>query len=222
MIVTEKEIIMEYGNAPVNLGPHDLETGEMMFYLYLPVKMAGSMEFKVPERLFFINDILKTVNDDCVDNLPDYLDHYVYATVKTLWVEGGFSGNRPGWHADGYGSGGDLNYIWYDMNPTEFAIQDFHDISDNDFQSMIDMENQIDYDKIVVYPCNHLLKIDESVVHRVNPIINKGVRTFIKISVSKHKFNLKGNARNYLFDYDWNLHNRQELRNMDNKDHVKE
>lgn len=216
-----------YGQAPVNLGHKPLDPQEMMAYLYLPVKMAQPFEggsnygVRIPERLKFLRGLIWDAIDDAEKTL-DVQKHYIYLTAKTLWVEGGFSGNRPGWHADGYGSDGDLNYIWANMNPTEFAVQDFVDIPDDDFASMQAMEAQIDPQRIVTYPDCHLLRLDESVVHRVNPDIRAGMRTFVKISFSRHRFNLKMNSHNHLFDYRWQMHDRGDVRNIDssNRDHV--
>lgn len=218
-----------YGNGPVDLGRIDLDPQEMLVYLYLPIKMAQPVEglnnhgIRIPARLHFLRSIVDAVIHDASQSL-NLDEHYIYLTAKTLWVEGSFSGNRPGWHADGYGSGGDLNYIWANMNPTQFAEQKFIDIPDDDFQSMIAMENQIVDAKIATYPDCHLLRLDESVVHRVNPHIKPGMRTFIKISVSRHRFNLKMNSHNYDFDYSWAMFDRGDVRNLDsnNKDHVPE
>ncbi len=161
--------------------------------------------------------MLVKATSDANHILPDFVAHNVYITAKTLWVENGFSGNRPGWHVDGFGSNGDLNYIWYNENPTEFAVQNFKNISDNDEQSMLDMALQIDYKNIVTYPREHILRLDEGVVHRVNHDVKKCVRTFIKISVSKHQFNLAGNSHNYMIPYKWDMIEREEKRNMDVK-----
>jgi hypothetical protein len=40
-----------------------------------------------------------------------------------------------------------------------------------------------------------------------------GMRSFLKISLSHQKYNLVGNSHNYLFDYNWDLHDRDTLRN---------
>lgn len=215
-----------YGGAPIDLGHMPLKPQEMLAYLYLPVKMAQPLEggdnfgVRIPKRLQFLKEMVWASIEDAEKTL-DVQKHYVYLTVKTLWVEGGFSGNRPGWHADGYGSEGDLNYIWADMNPTQFAVQPFSGIPDDDFASMQAMEAQIEPERIVVYADSHLLRLDESIVHRVNPDIRSGMRTFVKISISRHRFNLKYNSHNHLFDYAWQMFDRDAVRNMDNKDHVK-
>lgn len=217
-----------YGKAPVDMGYMPLDPAEMMVYLYLPVKMAAvegshNSGIRIPEQLEFAEALVDAAIADA-STMLDIKSHYVYLTAKTLWVEGGYSGNRPGWHADGYGSHGDINYIWANMNPTEFAVQDFHDIPDDDFESMAEMERQIREDRITTYPDSHLLRLDESVVHRVNPKIKPGVRTFIKISISRYRFNLKLNSHNYHFDYAWQMFDRNDVRNIDssNKDHVPE
>lgn len=219
---------VNYGNPPVDMGYFPIEPQEMLVYLYLPVKMSASECLKnqgvrIPERLRFAQDIVMAAILDAEKTL-NMNEHYVYLTAKTLWVEGCFSGNRPGWHADGYGSHGDLNYIWHNMNPTEFAVQPFENIPEDDFESMVAMENQIQHDKIVTYPNEHLLRLDESVVHRVNPKIDAGMRTFIKVSISRNRFNLKMNSHNYLFDYKWTMYDRDNVRNLDsnNKDYVQE
>ena len=38
-------------------------------------------------------------------------------------------------------------------------------------------------------------------------------RTFIKVSFSDQKYNLKGNTHNYLFDYEWDMIDRSVSRN---------
>lgn len=219
-----------YGNPPKVLRSFDLKPSEHMIYLYLPIQMKGAWPFDycgypfLPQNLSFIIPLLEAIRKDQEYELDD---KYIYVTAKTQWVEPGAPGNRPGWHADGYGSGGDLNYIWYDMNPTEFAVMPFKMIPDDDFKSMAEMERQINSIErwgedtcIRTYPNKTLLRLDESVVHRVNPVPEAGLRTFIKVSVSRHKYNLKGNSHNYLFHYDWEMHDRKDVRNTDNKDFI--
>lgn len=211
---------MHYGNPPKILGEVDLKPTEHMIYLYLPIMMPDDFRVYLPERLKF-TDIL--IRDCLVDSMDRFsaVPFYVYLTVKTCWVEAGAPGNRPGWHVDGYGSDGDWNYVWHSMNPTEFAVQEFKDVPDDDFGSLAAFEKQVLSRCIVTYPDRTLLRLDESVVHRVNPNPKPGVRTFVKVSVSQHRYNLKGNSHNYLVDYDWDMYDREEFRNMDNKDFVK-
>ena len=135
--------------------------------------------------------------------------------LKQCGVGPGCPGNRPGWHIDGFASGGDVSYVWCNMNPTEYAVQEFSNISSDDQQSMVDIGEQIDYNKIVTYPDYTILRLDETVVHRVNPNPKCGVRSFAKITFSSHKFRNKGNSHNYLLDYNWEMNPRNKERNLD-------
>lgn len=217
---------IQYGAAPTDLGHFDLDIREHLLYLYLPIKLPGDFFWypNLPKRLHFAFDVIDAAVQDFKDSMK--FEHrwrddiYVYLTAKTMWVEPGCPGNRPGWHADGYGSDGDLNYIWYDMNPTEFAVQSFRDIPTDDLKCLAALEDQVSPEHVVRYDTRRLLRLDERVVHRVNPNPRAGLRTFVKVSVSRHKYNLKGNSHNYLIDYDWEMHDRIERRNVDNKDFV--
>jgi hypothetical protein len=137
--------------------------------------------------------------------------------VKTMFVQPGQPGNREGWHADGFGSGGDINYIWCDKNPTEFAIGEFGEISTDDQISMQQMAENADRSFITTYPVNTLLRLDEAVVHRVSEFVEPGVRRFVKITISRHIFNNEGNSRNYALEYNWMMIPRDTSRNLDSK-----
>ena len=214
---------MTYGAEPKFLGMFDdIEPEEMMAYLYLPISLAGSTDIVVTQRLGLYEPLIGQVIQDDPEAARDKI---IYLTAKTLHVTKENPGNRPGWHVDGWGSDGDVNYIWCDRGPTEFAVGTFGPIPDDDASSMLEMERQI-YQRrgheiaIAEYPVKGLLRLDESVVHRVSPSIPSGMRTFVKISVSEHRYNLIGNSRNWDLDYDWEMHDRAELRNTDNSDFV--
>lgn len=198
--------MIKYGSPPTVIGNYDLSITEMMFYLYLPVSIPGQYQ-AMPRRLSSLEHMIYHFE------LFKTSKKYVYVTAKTMPVTPQSPGNRPGWHADGYGSNGDINYIWYDKNPTEFAVQEFANIPDDDELSMKAFEAQAD--NIVTFPCKTLIRLDESVVHRVGPVVESGIRTFIKITLSDHKLNRVGNSINYALDYSWPMAERQPERNLD-------
>ena len=216
--------MIKYGQPPIDLGIVSLDPRykrEMMFYLYMPIHVpTGSMKRSglpsEPRIARFgplvekaINDFKATFGESAFDQV------YVYLTAKTCPVGPGCPGNREGWHADGYGSNGDVNYIWADMNPTEFAIQEFVDISEDDQVSMQQFAEQFN-GVVTTYPNCSLLRLDESIIHRVaENMVQSGVRTFVKISFSRHKFNNEGNTHNYALDYDWDMVPRGATRNLD-------
>jgi hypothetical protein len=210
-----------YGQAPKVLGNLEINGwDEYMHYMYLPVKMAGDWEWDVrlPPRLGFATDAVFTSMEDFAEDIDTreraLRDYYVYLTVRRGWASPGNSLNRPGWHADGFG-GEDLNYVWTDRFPTLFALQDFENVETDHVTSLDQFTAQIDDDKIVTYADKTLLRLDPYVVHHVPMEIPApgGHRSFLKVSISKDKYDLKGNAHNYLFDYEWNMHDRSIIRN---------
>lgn len=205
---------MIYGNFPKDLGLIDLSPTEMMFWMYCPIKAKGDASFRIPENLKqftpIINKILST---------PDALgmvDKWVYITAKTLWVSGDYIGNRPGWHSDGFGSN-DINYIWSDRAPTEFAIGDW-EFSDDHNESLLQMEEAAKDAYITTYEDKHLLRLDPSVIHRSPVNFEPGMRSFVKISISDNEYNLEGNSVNHLMPQKIQLHPRAVERNHPTKE----
>jgi hypothetical protein len=196
---------MKVGEAPIIRAKiRTYVNSELMFVQYLPIKFPYS-SIQLPNHVKPFWDIV----DSADRGFPR--DHYVYLTAKHLYVVPGDVGNRPGWHTDGFGSE-DINFIWYDTMPTEFCVQDFN-ISDEHEQSMIDMEAQAKPENIVTYEPGSVLELNNKVVHRTAICTEGHYRTFVKISVSKNLYNLRGNAHNYLFDYNWPMVERAPIRN---------
>jgi hypothetical protein len=134
-----------------------------------------------------------------LDRADEWDNDYVYITAKTLYVKPETPGNRPGWHSDGFMTG-DLNYIWSDKNPTVFFCDNsLHSFSADHVHSLDEM-NQLcepDPSKQFRYANKNLMKLDQRVLHKVDTNIQPGIRTFVKISVSKDVYALKGNSINH-------------------------
>lgn len=207
---------MRYGAAPKILGHVKLDCPEIMHVQYMPI-LIPDQGYRIPKNLQWVEPLIDIV----WKNFQDYIlsdDIYMYLTVKHGWVDKGSIPNRPGWHCDGFMSD-DINFIWYDSVPTEFCIQDFDLTQDHD-KSMMQMQQQARNENIVTYPYENLIMMDQSVVHRVGVAEQSAWRTFIKVSLSKDKYNLKGNAHNYLFDYNWEMYQRSTIRNHPTKEDV--
>lgn len=195
---------MKYGAEPRDIGLVDINPTEMMFWMYCPIKEAQSHRLRLPQNLKQFGLVVDKVFQDMkmndgwtheFDNL--WYNSYVYITAKTLWVQGTYIGNRPGWHSDGFGTD-DLNYIWYDRAPTEFMLGDF-ELSDDCNESMKQMEN-ISLNELWErkrYPDKHLLRLDSRIIHRCPVNFEPGMRTFVKISISSDHYNLEGNSINH-------------------------
>lgn len=206
------------GLLPKDLGLVDLAPSEMMFWMYLPISVPGSHSFHLPDNLKQFGEIVSLVKHN---DPSGFFLRYAYLTVKTLWVEGSYIGNRPGWHIDGYGTE-DVNYIWADRAPTEFIGSEsgcLWNLSDDCDESMREMENigrrgpgyGIPYK---TYPDRHLLRLDNTVIHRSPVSFEPGMRSFVKVSLSHERYDLKGNSINHLLpETHWPLHERRAERN---------
>lgn len=205
---------MKYGTLPTNLGTHLVECDEMLFYQYLPIKLIGDTEPIVEERLMCFQKLIGAICCDFVGEfgLDKFVNSYVYLTAKKMYQVKGTSFNRKGYHTDGFLTD-DINYVWCDVNPTTFNFSDFNLTLDDEI-SMIEMEEQADEDKIKIYPENTLLRLDQYNVHKVSDINSLSLRTFLKISFSQDKYDLKGNSKNHLLNYDWVMKERNEKRNI--------
>ena len=194
---------MKYGNRPTALGKLDIMFPEVMFYLYLPVKMEGSNEIRLPPNLKWMSPALELIDFD--------EDDYIYVTAKNTWFNLNGSYNRPGWHSDGFLTE-DINYLWSDVVSPEFCIQPFRLTHDHDL-SLREMEMQAEEKNVRLWPAKTFLKIDSSVIHRTPPVRQEGFRGFLKVSVSKNRYRLGRNSHNHLFEYDWEMTDRKLSRN---------
>lgn len=195
-----------YGAAPKDLGELKLDTSEMMFWLYLPIKMPGKLAETLPEQLMQYMEVIDRVYMDVIKTYgrQRWKDSYVYLSVKVLHVTPDAPGNRPGWHSDGFLTN-DLNYIWADRNPTEFFIADDVKLSvpEDHKESMATFEFWADSvqhtrDRLEHAKVNHLYRLDQTVIHRVSLNVDSGKRAFVKVSVSDKPYVQLGNSINHL------------------------
>lgn len=180
-----------------------------MFYQYLPIKMANNGMCIYEQRLNIFGSLIRAVIEDL--SIKEWNESYIYLTAKHVFVNSDYAGNRPGWHSDGFMTN-DINYIWCDSEPTIFTETKF-DLTLDHSVSLQEMAAQDNPDNDISYPVFSLLKLDQYVIHRAPENCKPGFRTFVKISVSKEKYNLIGNSHNYLLDYQWDMQPRQQQRN---------
>ena len=195
--------MMLYGNKPIVVKSFDINPSEMMFWLYCPIKLIGDYSVALPDSLKQYESLVHECQLDFISKFGsnEYESFWVYLTAKTLYVTNESKGNREGWHSDGFMTD-DINYIWSDGNPTEFWEPDsLVPIIQHHEKSMQVME-QVCTNKIVTYPDKTILRLDQSVIHRVNPIVAEGVRTFVKVSFSKSFYGHVGNSINHSLEYE--------------------
>ena len=190
----------KYGTLPTDLGLIDISPVEMLCWLYLPISLSNSLTVKLPPNLQAFRPILDAVYNDL--EIEFARDSYIYITAKTLFVNPENPGNRPGWHSDGFMTD-DINYVWSDSNPTVFwKADDVVALPQDHVKSMEVMSNLADNTgEWCVYSNKHLLRLDQQHVHRVGERSSSGMRTFVKVSVSKHLYAHVGNSINHELDY---------------------
>lgn len=204
----------KYGQLPQPIGEFKATPNEMMFYQYLPIKMnTGRNIFLEPRLKCFEEIILAACADFATCFGPEALTkHYVYLTAKYMYQSPNTHFNRTGYHSDGFMTP-DINYIWSDRFPTIFNHSDFN-LTPDDSISMAEMETQANPENEYVFSDNALLRLNQYCIHKVNDNCEGGMRAFVKVSFSKDRYNLIGNAHNYLIDYSWIMQPRKESRNI--------
>lgn len=197
-------------HMPEMMGELHLHSDEVMYYLYLPISTPGLDGYRLPDdRLEFLIPLIERIMKDIPER---FKNEYVYLTVKKMFVGGGVTANRPGWHCDGFLST-DLNYVWYDSVPTIFTYGKFS-ITPNHTDSLREFDEQAREEDEVYFAPGELLKLDDMVIHRVNTDVpNQLMRTFIKVTVSENRFNLKDNSRNPMLPDDGPYYERALVRN---------
>ncbi len=214
-----------YGKPPVDCGQFsDVNLNEVMYYLYLPVFIAGQYTQNLKDNLRLPRNVrpVRPLVMDAVIREGREGRHwkYVYLSARKGWATPDNPLNRPGWHCDGFG-GPDMNYVWWSGASTRFfvdpnlplRVSDDHIISMSQFESVAERwPNNVE-----TRESKHLYQIDRYTIH-ATPLLTEGqMRQYVKISFSNDRYNLYGNSHNYLFDYDWPMVDRELIRNDTSK-----
>jgi hypothetical protein len=209
-----KLINMKYGDLPTVICPIDVDCKEMMFYQYLPIKLIGESNILYENRLLVFHPIIQKIVENYLNEfgILELMNSYIYLTVKHQYQVPHTSFNRLGYHSDGFLTD-DINYIWSDKFPTVFNTSDFN-LTLDDKISLGEMEQQALKENEVRYPDSTILRLNQFNIHRVGENTTGGMRTFVKVSFSKDKYDLVGNSHNYELDYDWEMKERVEDRNI--------
>lgn len=203
-----------YGELPKVIDSIEVNVKEMMFYQDMLIKHQRSTKFLIEKRLDIFLPIIDSAVSDFIYNygMERYLNSYVYLSAKHLFQPKQEPFNRPGWHTDGFMSD-DITYVWSNKNPTVFNHSQFTLTQDHAL-SIKEMEGQAKPEKNLTYLENTVLRLTQYNVHKVAEVEHSGMRAFVKVSISKDKFDLIGNTHNYELSYDWEMKPRNIERNV--------
>lgn len=204
---------MIYGKLPIYVGQFEFDLPEVMYYLYLPIVMQHECwdQIRLPDNVECCRDMIRAAYYHAVGTRGGPYN-YVYLSARKGIATPGNPLNRPGWHCDGFGTT-DMNYVWWVGPGTRFAYQPFDGIVSDHNRSMKQFDEQVRAESIILYPERGLYRISPDVVHSTPEIAEVCWRQYVKVSFSDQKYNLENNSHNYMFDYEWPMHKRDEVRN---------
>lgn len=185
---------------PCVVANYDTNNLEFCNIVYMCIKEAGFSDYQIPENMRgLVEQVLSDIHHLSPNLIKEELEKYCYITIKKMFVQPNTTGNREGWHIDGFKSDQE-NFIWSDSDslPTEVSIGVFN----------LTHDHQISIDEMMIQSTNNcslqlkpncLYYLDRECVHRAtaNKTENTVLRTFIKVTFSKELFNCLGNAWNY-------------------------
>jgi hypothetical protein len=205
---------MKYGDLPLNLGQFDVQCEEMMFVQYMPIKLIGAALTTYDDRFLVFKGIIDEVCEDFINafGYEEWCKSYIYLTAKHMYQVPNASFNRHGYHSDGFMTN-DINYIWSNKFPTVFNTTQFN-LTLDDKISIGEMEEQAKKENEITYADKSLVRLNQYNIHKVGDNSIGGLRTFIKLSFSKDKYDLIGNAHNHLLGYHWDMKARSVERNI--------
>lgn len=185
--------------------------------LDMPIKMAGSKEYRIPSEFKqFLEPIEQMIAFETCHN-EQILDFYAYLTIDQSELNNRETHREPGLHVDGFQGHRiqpkvlcDRSYITFDCDPPSVWNQSFETV-----ESMDDNTQNIFYEfdrtkhyssEIKLLPYN-IYFMDSYLVHSANNAKNNK-RTFCRLSYSVRKYDRLGNSHNHLFDYKWEMFER--------------
>lgn len=186
--------------------------------LDMPVKMPGSLEYRIPRELVqFFPAIKRIASNEAALNPHRHRDYYAYLTIDQRVVQPGSQLREAPVHVDGFQGArwrpkveGNHTYTVSDCLPTWFYPYPFDfsklDIERHDFfwamnywvaERNSEGRWQADPWEVTLMDCY--------CVHRGMETDLPVLRTWLRLSYEVRIFDRLGNAHNPLFNYDWEM-----------------
>jgi hypothetical protein len=212
---------------PVSLGllaPDELTTfatPDTTRILDMPIKMPDCDEYRIPRALAQFGPTLQRIVDFEHAVNPHHADYHAYLTVDQRWVEPGTLHREAPCHVDGFQGARwspkcrtNHTYTVSDVLPTAYYVQpfDFTGLDERLHDYFWEMNAQVaDTDEAHRWQPRdgEITIMDCYCVHR--GVENHGptrvLRTWMRLSYEERRriFDRLGNAHNPLFDYAWEM-----------------
>lgn len=183
--------------------------------LDMPIKMAGSNEYKIPNEFKqFLDPLSQMVAFEHAHN-PDVLNFFGYVTIDQTMPGSSEYHREPGLHVDGFQGRRiqpkvkcDRGYIVFDNNCPSIWNQSFETVEtmDDSTQNFFHEFDRTKHWSSEIKPNPYdITFIDSYLVHSANKIEEDKPRTFVRLSYSVRQFDRLGNSKNNCFDYEWNM-----------------
>lgn len=185
--------------------------------LDMPIKFPGS-NFRIPKTLEQFRDAIErvahfeaAVNPQCLD------EYYCYMTVDQGVVRPNTLQREAPCHVDGFQGARwrpkariNHSYVVGDEIPTTYYPQpfDFEGLDEARHNFFWEMNRQVALTKSAHAwqpQNNEISMIDAYTVHRGTEAERETFRTWVRLSFEVRKFDRLGNAKNPLFQYDWEM-----------------
>lgn len=182
--------------------------------LDLPIKMAGSKEYRIPTEFNQFLEVISNAISFEVAHNEDLVNFYAYLTIDQSQTKIGDTHRNAGLHVDGFQGARinpkvwcDRSYIICDCDTPSFYNQSFETV-----ENMDDNTQNVfhEFDKTAHYSseircipyCIYMM--DCYAVHGANKSISSN-RTFVRLTFSVREFDRLGNSHNNCFNYNWKM-----------------
>lgn len=184
--------------------------------LDMPIKLAGSNEYKIPDNLLpFVSLIQKIIDHEhSLLSSDQILKYNAYLTIDQSQVHAGTLQRNSGAHVDGF-QGARIapkttinhSYVAANSTPTTFFPQafNFSQLDERVHNIFLEMNVQANETKAFQTKPDTLYLMDAYTVHRAEPATEDCFRTFLRVSYDVKPFDRLGNTINPLLNYDWEM-----------------
>eukprot|EP01119_Soliformovum_irregulare_P002643 TRINITY_DN12897_c0_g1_i1.p1 TRINITY_DN12897_c0_g1~~TRINITY_DN12897_c0_g1_i1.p1 ORF type:complete len:359 (-),score=50.24 TRINITY_DN12897_c0_g1_i1:64-1140(-) len=185
--------------------------------LDMPIKFPGSLEYRLPQELEGIRDLIQRIADYEAKINSSAIDYYCYLTIDRGNITPGECLREAPCHVDGFQGSRwqpkkrvNHTYSCSDVLPTTYYVQpfDFSGLKDDVHNFFWEMNRQVALtNSLYAWQAENggITLMDGYTVHRGTETAQIQSRTFVRMSFEERIFDRLGNAHNPMFEYNWEM-----------------